>query len=810
MPQFIPAQVDRKPRLPSCPEKQLSARLSHGASRFNGLLTSSTFHFAKNTCLLLAAIICLGLSPVTILVSDDGIEFFEKRIRPVLVEHCFDCHSGDARKLKGGLLLESREQLLKGGDSGPAIVPDQPIKSLLVQSLKWDSYEMPPKGKLPAKTIKDFEHWISIGAPWPQSDSTPLIAPDKSYDWPQLKQSHWAFQPIAQPELPVVKQNDWPRNEIDRFVLAKIEQNKLAPATSASPTELVRRIYFDLIGLPPTPQETDRFFKQYQQSADEAIRSLVDQLLERPEYGERWARYWLDVARYSDGFGGFNDNEALDDAWRYRDWVVKAFNDDKHFRDFIKLQIAGDLLEDKRSDVATGFLALGPTYKSDGGDPDSLAQAKSETLDDRVDTVTRGLLGITASCARCHDHKFDPIPQLDYYSLAGVFNNTATHRAPCATRQEVQDYHDHQKQIAEQAKKIQQLDQRLKMEKRNPTADEVQQKKNLQAELNRLKKASPTKYATAHALKDVGSENMKVAIRGNLRRTGKEAPRRFLRILAGTSPPLYKKGSGRLELANSIIAPDNPLTARVFVNRIWQHHFGKAIVRTPSNFGQLGESPTHPKLLDWLASSLLKHGSIKQIHRLIMNSSTYRMTSAYDEKAFAIDGDNRLLWRMNPRRLDVEAWRDALLAVTGELDLQRGGPPSDDPNMKRRTLYFKVSRGGDRFRSDELLRKFDFPLMRATVAKRPVSIVPQQYLFLLNSSLMADRSHALANRLVKVSDDDAARIRFAYRLLYARQPTAAELDLGIQYVSQKATGKVNQWDKYCQVLLSSNEFFYVP
>ncbi|MEC9094882.1 MAG: DUF1549 and DUF1553 domain-containing protein, partial [Planctomycetota bacterium] len=516
-----------------------------------------------------------------------------------------------------------------------------------------------------------------------------------------------------------------------------------------------------------------------------------------------------DVARYSDGFGGFNDNAAMNDAWRYRDWVVEVLNNDLPFKDFIRLQIAGDQVEKDGSHIATGFLALGPTYNSDGGDPDSVSQAKSETLDDRIDTLSRGLLGITAACSRCHDHKFDPIPQLDYYSLAGVFNNTGIHLAPLASPQVVTKYNDHQKKINDKNKQLQQLNNSIKKDKKTPTNEQKQQQEQLKKELETLRKTLPAKFATAHALRDIGSANMKVAIRGNLRKTGAEAPRRFLRIVSGENSALFQNGSGRLELANAIVDEKNPLTARVYVNRIWQHHFGKAIVRTPSNFGKLGEAPTHPDLLDWLATTILENGSLKHLHRLILNSATYRMSARFDARAFEMDGDNRFLWRMNPRRLDVESWRDAILSVSGELDSKLGGPPSDDTNMKRRTLYFKVSRAGDRFRSDELLRMFDFPMMRATVAKRPVSIVPQQYLFMLNSNFMVDRARMLSKRLALMEKNEEDRITKAYELLFSRSPTDSEQRLGLEFVTQDQSGKVAHWEKYCQVLLSSNEFFYV-
>jgi hypothetical protein len=762
-----------------------------------------------HVCLVAVSVISLCFWSVCQTKGDDGIEFFEKKIRPVLVEKCYQCHSGDAKKLKGGLLLEYREQILKGGDSGPAIISGKPADSLLIGSLKWDSLEMPPSGKLPDGVVKDFEHWVSIGAPWPKSEKTPIVNAATVYDWEKFRQEHWSFRPVVRPSIPTENNSEWEKNGVDYFVYKRLSSNALRPAEASAGVDLVRRIYFDLVGLPPMPQQVVEFVKKYSNNPDAAVSSLVDQLLESRHYGERWGRHWLDVARYSDGFGGFNDGSAMPDAWRYRDWVVDALNRDIPFGEFIKLQIAGDLIGDRNAAVGTGFLALGPTYRSDGGDPDSVAQSKSETLDDRIDTLTRGLMGITASCARCHDHKFDPIPQLDYYSLAGVFNNTGVHQGPIAKDEEVALYNQHQKKINDLTNRLKQLNQQFKKEKRQATAEEAGMVAELNQDIAELKKNSPPKFATAHMLRDTGSSNMKVAIRGDLRKTGAEAPRRFLRVLAGDKAVPFKNGSGRLELAEAVAAPSNPLTGRVFVNRVWQHHFGNALVRTPSNLGKLGELPTHPELLDWLVCELMDSGSIKELHRLIMNSATYRMSAQFDSDSFQNDGGNRLLWRMNPRRLDVEAWRDALLSVTGELDLVMGGPPSEDLNSRRRTLYFKTSRAGDRFGSDKLLRMFDFPIMRATVAKRPVSIVPQQYLFMLNSSFMNDRARALSARLKKSSEDPAARIQLAYRLLYGRPPREDEINLGVKFVLRQDEAKVDNWEKYCQVLLCSNEFFFL-
>ena len=644
------------------------------------------------------------------LFSAEQLEFFEEKIRPLLSQHCYKCHSQRTKEPKGGLKLDRRAHLLTGGDSGPALVVGKPNQSLLIKAVRYQSVEMPPMDQLPQAQIALLEKWVAWGAPWPAETKTSAdqLNGIKSYDFRRLRDEHWSFHPVQRPQLPHVSNQNWGQNAIDRFVLSRLENAALPPSPPATPRILCRRIYYDLIGLPPAPDEIDAFLKAAGHNRQQAIQDLVDQLLSSPHYGERWARHWLDVARYADD---------LPHAWRYRDWVIGALNQDLPYDQFLHLQIAGDLAE---TAVATGFFALGPTYRSDGGDPQSVAQSKSETLDDRMDTFSRGLLALTVSCARCHDHKFDPIPTQDYYSLAGVFNNTGT----------------------------------------------TDPKTGL------------------HALNESGSADMKVALHGNLLKPGAIAPRRFLRILSGAERPEFSRGSGRSELAAAVADANNPLTPRVIVNRIWQHHFGRAIVRTPSNFGILGETPTHPQLLDWLASEFIHSGwSLKNLHRQIIASATYQMSSRLERSSFEIDGDNRLIWRMNPRRLGAESWRDTLLSVTGVLDRKLAGPPTDNVHARRRTVYFKASRNGDKFATDHFLRLFDFPLMRATVAKRVTSIAPQQFLFLLNSPIMLARARELAARIESSADDNSTRVHNAYRLLFGRPPTTQEREMAVAFLA---------------------------
>ena len=809
----------------------------------------------RSHALVVCCLVALGARAASSTSAADlpaeQVEFFESHIRPVLVEHCYECHSGQSKVLKGGLRVDSRSALIKGGDSGEAVIPGKPAESPMIQAVRWEAYEMPPNGKLKPDQVAALEKWVELGAPWPGDSGDAPPPAGRTYDWKQLQAEHWAWRPVQRPPLPPVRDVAWPVNPIDVFILNKLEGAGLKPNPPAEPRALVRRLYFDLIGLPPTPEEVESFVRDFslspslpvsrssaqdketgrQGDRERAYLALVDRLLESPQYGERWGRHWLDVARYSDGYGGFLDSASLPSAWRYRDWVVGALNRDVPYDEFIRLQLAGDLI-DRDHAVATGFLALGPTYISDGGDPEATAQAKAETLDDRVDTLTRGLMAMTVSCARCHDHRFDPYPQLDYYSLAGVLNNTQNREIPLASPEVVKAYDDYERKIKDLEQKSRQLRGKIRTESRATATEERKQLDDWDAEVAALKKNKPQKYPVLHALADIGSNDMPLALRGNPLKPGEIAPRRFLRIIAGSDPPPFRHGSGRLELAEAVVAPTNPLTPRVIVNRIWQQHFGQALVRTPSNFGKLGETPTHPELLDWLAAEFMqgtggriqetavrgqgtaaRPWSLKALHRLIVTSAAYRMDAAPHDEALALDGDNRLVWRMNPRRLDVEAWRDAVLAATGELDQTLGGPPIEDiAGSERRTLYASVSRNGDKFSSDTFLRLFDFPVPRATSEGRTSSIVPQQSLFLMNSPFMATQARHLVERLQREEKDDVARIRRAYLLLYGRPATAEEVALGREFVSIKFTessGRLNPWQQYAQVLLSASELMHV-
>jgi cytochrome c553 len=702
--------------------------------------------------------------------SATQIEFFEKSVRPVLATHCFECHGPE--KHKGSLRLDSRAMMMEGGDTGPAIVPSNPKASLLITAIHYkDTPKMPPKGKISDAEIAILTEWIQQGAPWAESTTAIRPSAGKTFKITADDRAFWSFQPLSQPAVPRVKSAQWTKNAIDHFILAELEAHNLYPAKPADKRTLIRRATFDLIGLPPTPEETDAFLSD---DSPDAFAKVIDRLLASPHYGERWARHWLDVARYGEDQAHTFQARKYPQGFRYRDWLVRAFNADLPYDRFLLEQLAADLLPGRNrveNFPALGFFALGPVYY---GDPKKLDQ-----IDDRIDTLSRGLLGLTVACARCHDHKYDPISTKDYYSLAGVIAST--------------DYVELSLEPGKEGQPVV-----------APPKDPKDPKKKVQP-----------KEPFIHALKDVKQPaNMRVHHRGNPKTLGDEVPRRFLEILGGDDALPFKLGSGRLELAQAVASKDNPLTARVLVNRIWQHHFGKGLVRTPSNFGTLGERPTHPELLDYLAARFLASGwSMKALHREIMLSAAYQMSSKFDGQCFEADADNKWLWRMNRQRLDVEAWRDAMLAVAGTLDKKMGGPSLDlnAADNQRRTLYGVVSR----HELNGLLRLFDFPDPNITSEKRTETTVPLQQLFVLNSEFMVKNAKALAARLTaQPGQGDAERIDQAFLLVFGRPVTERELQLGLAFLSapsamENGKATLTRWQQYAQVLLSTNEFLYV-
>jgi hypothetical protein len=704
------------------------------------------------------------------------IEFFEQSIRPLLVERCLDCHAGDAAE--ANLQLDSRDGMLRGGDSGPAVVIGRPDESLLISAVHYSNdRQMPPDGKLAPQEIEALSEWVSRGAPWPEVEKPSRPTLRSKFAITDEDRAHWAFQPIRGPAEPPVSDAAWLQTSIDRFILARLEAEGLAPSPRADKRTLLRRATFALTGLPPTPAEVEDFLAD---DSQEAFARVVDRLLASPHYGERWARHWLDVARYGEDQAHTFEARLYTQGFRYRDWLIRALNDDMPYDEFLRQQLAADLIgtadRSNRNLPALGFFAIGPVYYGD--------RKMLDQMDDRIDTITRGLLGLTVACARCHDHKFDPISTADYYALAGVVASTEYVEVPLVTDEE-----------AKAAKRAEA--ERIKR---------TNEKK---------KKNAPPPYDFVHAIREAKPVDMAIHVRGNAENLGPVTPRRFLTVLTDGEPRPFHEGSGRLELARAIASPDNPLTARVIVNRVWRLHFGRGLVATPSNFGRLAEPPTHPELLDHLASKFIASGwSLKWLHREIMLSAAYQQSSRMREDGWAIDPDNRWVWRMNRRRLEVEPWRDAILAVAGTLNDSIGGPSFDlaDPDNHRRTLYARVSR----HELNPLLRLFDFPDPNITSDGRPITTAPLQQLFVMNSEFMVASARAFAARICAVEADDPARVTFAIEQAFGRPPTDEELQLGVDFIasttrenSTNDPATLTPWEQYAQALLSTNEFMYI-
>ncbi len=911
----------------------------------------------------LALLCVVGHSLVAAPAEPDakGVEFFEKKIRPILVESCYKCHSQNGEKPKGGLLLDTREGLLKGGNNGPGVIPGNLETSLLIKAVRYknEDLQMPPKGKkLPDEQIADLETWVKMGAPDPRTGKpSATLAAD-----PAKVRTHWAFQPVEMPDLPEVKNSRWVQSPIDAFVLAKLEEQGMVPSRQADKRTLIRRASFDLTGLPPTPEEVSAFLED--RSAD-AFAKVVDRLLASPRYGERWGRHWLDVARYADTTGYIGAGETrYAYSYTYRDYVIRAFNEDLPYDQFLIEQIAADKLplgDDNRPLAALGFLTLGRRFINN----------EEDIVDDRIDVISRGTMGLTVTCARCHDHKYDPIPTKDYYSLYGVFKSTTEPVAkPVLTKQPTHPAYTNY--LAELKKQQDALNtyvftneeavlSRLRsqcgdyllalFDTRNITdsakSDELvrgQRKLNMEVyrrwqnslktwsqtnhpvfspwvvfaalpenefatkakELaprfaannvatnqinplvakifsseppvtikqvadrygklfteverhwrdsitnynNLVLPAGQTKLPPPAALPDASEEalrqilyaadapvnpprdqfgnyflfddgvkaqiealkknvaavdishpgappramamedrpqpfNPRVYIRGNPGTPGPEVPRQFLEIASRDPRQAFTNGSGRLELARSIASRDNPLTARVLVNRVWLNHFGSGLVRTPSDFGLRADSPTNPGLLDYLAARFMDDGwSLKKLHRLILLSSVYQQSSEENPAYAQRDPENKWLWRMNRRRLDFEAMRDSLLAISGKLDQAIGGQPVDIttvPFSSRRTVYGFI----DRQDLPNLFRTFDFASPDSTSPQRFQTIVAPQALFMLNSPFIQERVRNLTERAsFKHASSFDARVSDLYLAAFQREPTPNEIELARDFLEQ--------------------------
>jgi hypothetical protein len=793
--------------------------------------------------------------------GESGVEFFEKKVRPLLVEHCHACHSEQAKKVRGGLYLDSEQGWLRGGDLGPAVKPGDPEQSLLISAVRQEDelLKMPPKGKLSADEIAALTRWVAMGAPGPGTAGARPVERKRSSD-PDRGRGFWAFQPPGDPPAPETVDREWPRNGLDRFILAGLEAKGLAPAPEADRRTLIRRATFDLTGLPPTREEVRAFLDD---DSPGAFARVVDRLLASPQYGERWGRHWLDLARYADS-NGLDENVAHGNAWRYRDYVIASFNADKPYDRFVVEQLAGDLLPTDgpatpRHEllIATGFLALGPKVLAE---PDE-KKMEMDIVDEQVDTIGRTFIGLTLGCARCHDHKFDPISTADYYGIAGVFKSTRTmetfkkvarwYENPLADEKDLARKAEHDRQVAGKKKEIQALvdeaNARLRADRgkdftlpKSPETLYPEETKSglkrLRDELAALEKSAP-EIPAAMGVTEGNVADAHVQIRGSHLTPGELVPRRVPLVVSGSHPPEFAASrSGRLELARWLVGDDHPLTSRVMVNRIWRGHFGRGLVGTPDNFGALGERPTNPPLLDWLARRFVEGGwSVKAMHRLIMLSRTYQMSSAEDPAAARVDPENRLHWRANVRRLEAEAIRDALLAVGGTLDRGMGGSmlriknrayffdhtshDQTDYGSRRRSVYLPVVRN----HLYDVFALFDSTDASVTNGDRATTTVAPQALFMMNSDLVLDVARGLAEGLLGRPDlDDAGRISLLYEDAFGRPPTPDESARAAAYLARfdRALGaeggepgaparQVGVWQALCQVVLASNEFIFI-
>lgn len=759
---------------------------------------------------------CVGDEPK---MSAADVQFFESKIRPALIKHCYECHSAESPKIGGKLLLDSRDGVLHGGESGAVLVPGQPDASLLIQALRYDGLEMPPEQQLPEAVTNDFAEWVKRGAADPrfgQATAGQAIAMDATAS---DSEAFWAFQPPVNSPPPDVKNDVWLRDPLDRFVLAKIEAAGLTPNPDASPRTLIRRLYIDLTGLPPSVENVAEFVLAYDQNPAKANAEIVERLLASPQFGERWGRHWLDVARYgeSNGNDGLGRNPTFPHAWRYRDYVIEAFNSDTPYDQFLVEQIAGDLLPaetDAQRDrhlIATGFLAL--TAKP--------AKAMNEDFEmdvvaDQIDVVGSGIMGISVACARCHDHKFDPVPAVDYYALAGFFTSSETMWGTAANEgltAPKTDLH-----ILKSAAHV------------PPPADFVETVLVIESDTGIPKPIPKPKWPAgtplAMGLRDAKQPaDCKLNIKGEAKKLGDAVPRGFLsacRLESSDIPAINPQQSGRLELSQWLTRKDHPLTARVMVNRIWLHLFGEGIVRTPNDFGVYGERPTHPELLDHLALRFVnEHWSMKTMIRNIVLSRTYQISSDADETLLKSDAANALLTRHVRRRMDAETLRDSILKASGQLDFT----PADGSIIRHRDILVNLAGNlhePSQHRSVYLcylrsspppeLAAFDLPDFTAVIGKRDVSTVPNQALHLYNNPFVIEQSQHLATVVTKKTTDGSERIRFVWQQALGRDVTPDEqkqADEFLRLTQDELGSEQKAWASLCQALLVTNEFRYV-
>jgi hypothetical protein len=788
-------------------------------------------------------------------IPADQLAFFESKIRPILVTHCYECHSAEQKKANGGLTVDSRESLLKGGDSGSALTPGNPDASLLITAVRQTDKDlrMPPKQKLSSTQIADLEAWVKLGAPDPREPVAKLIAagaPRTKYGVSvEEGRKFWSLQPVKAPTLPSVKNRDWALTPVDDFILARLEAAGVAPAEQADRRTLLRRLTFDLTGLPPTPAEMTSFLAD---ESPQAWERAVDRLLASNRYGERWGRHWLDVVRYADTCGNASDY-PVPQAYKYRDWVIRAVNRDLPYDQFLREQLAGDLMtsgsdaERYERITATGYLAIARRF---GGD--RLGEHHL-TLEDTIDNVGRAVLGMTISCARCHDHKFDPFTMHDYYGLYGIFASTRypfpgaevkkaqEDFVPLMPQDEIETllkpYRERLAAIDAEVKKLEAAEAGAKKLPESPEkAAQLMAATQALADGRKRKldiQATAPAINDAYAVADAKPANTKVQLRGDPKRLGDEVPRRFPAVLGGQTLASDDPTSGRLALADWLTDPRNPLTARVMVNRIWQHHFGTGLVQTPNDFGHRGKAPTHPELLDYLAAKFVDSGwSWKAMHRLIVMSRTYQLASQASDATVQHDPNNELFSRFSRRRLDAESIRDTILFVAGDLNESTPTPhpfpaahtwkwSQHNPffaiyDSKHRSVYLMQQR----LRKNPYLALFDGADPSSSTGVRLPSTTPLQALFLLNDPLVHEQATKFAVRVTQASSTDATRIDNAYQLALNRSPTTddrATCEAFLtQYRQQLATLKLpadqvetQVWGAFARALLSGNEFVFV-
>jgi cytochrome c553 len=815
--------------------------------------------------------------------NDDASKFFETKIRPVLVSNCYSCHSAGAKSLKGDLKLDSLQAMLDGGASGPAVVPGDTKQSILIDAISYTDkdLQMPPKGKLPDPVIADFTNWVKSGAAWPGKGGAggamagtttqpggdmmaggmggmPAASPAQAVSgdaagpgtpgwtspqqarYQKLIKDHWAWQPLALQPIPGVSNPAWPKSDVDRFVMAAWDDKELKPVADADRTTLIRRVTFDLTGLPPSPAEIKAFVND---RSPGAFAKVVDRLLDSSQFGETWGRHWLDVARYSESTGS-SRNFPYTQAWRYRNYVIASFNADKPYNQFITEQVAGDLLaytspeQHNTQEIATGFLAMGVKDLNEG----NRAKFEMDVVDEQIDVMSRSMLALTMGCARCHDHKFDPIPTADYYALAGIFSSThilagveskrdmrrgtmsdeLIQLDPVASNNG-QPIQADPKQIAALQDQIQQaqaqidrlkngngplVSQLTQIQKQRLITQRQQTIQVLTADLESLKSGS---FATkAMGVEDARPVDDRICVHGEVTDLGAVVPRGFTTLISlGPEPSISQSESGRLELAQWLTSRDNPLVSRVIVNRIWQHLFGQGIVRTVDNFGSTGETPADPQLLDYLAEDFMdNHWSVKDMVRKLVLSRSYQLSTTNDKSDFAIDPDNRLCWHMQAKRLEAEEIRDAMLVASGKMDLtppvgspvmtlpqqeirdnavtakgkKRGtdGEGLDD-DMTHRSVYLPILRD----MLPPVLEVFDFAEPSMVMGLRDTTTVPTQALYMLNDPFVLDESDAMADNLLNQRNISSyARVDLAYQLTLGRLPTSTEEHAAMRFLGE--------------------------